>query len=55
VDKPIVFDENAVKTNNFIESEFVFPCLQHCASPTLKPIAWRPLSFNFEARPAISE
>jgi len=27
VDKSIVFDENAVKTNDFIESEFVLPCL----------------------------
>ena len=53
--KARVLDEDAVETSDLVEREPILASLQNCPSPSLQPVAWWPLAFDFEAGPAISQ
>jgi hypothetical protein len=54
-DKPCILDQDAVKSNDFFEREFVFPGLENSLSPTFQPVTRHALTFDLEARTTVSQ
>ena len=47
-DKPRIFDQHTVKTNDFLKPEVGLTCLEDCAPPALQPIARRAFTFDLK-------
>src|SRR5271154_2746850 len=53
--KPLIFDQNTLQPDDFVEGELIFPGWPHSLAPTSQPVSRGPFPFDFKTCAAVRQ